>query len=240
MYIRKPEENSLRLEDLDDVEMIMCLEETFDIKFSDASVSQCQNVGELFQYFKQLFPPDKKPGKCITSMAFYRLRSALKSAGVTVPVTPKTPMTTLSDLLPYEFEKSVNKHMTNYGVSLATSSRWGDYGMYCIIWSAFFGFLSFGFWWYESINSGLFWFIIGFILTSLISIGIFLCHRDQGRYCDVTVGECAEYFALNNFFILGKEGGDMREATLWKFFCWIITQQIGIDPKKINMDTVFS
>lgn len=236
MLAQKSKVNSLHYADLDDVEMIMDLERSFKIKFSDASLERCQNVGELFQYFKQLYPPDKTTGKCTSSMAFYRLRRTFKAIGITVPITPKTPMNTLSELPPYELEKSVNKQMKNFNVSLAMPSRCGNFGADCMAFGTFFAVLSGCFWWKGSAN-GSYWLTLSLLV---ILLGVVLYQIDLGKYKGKTVRDCAEDFACANFFLLEEEGGDMREATLWKVFCWFLTQHsdADIDPREITMETM--
>ena len=66
------------------------IEAAFDVKFTEAELVSMSTVGDLHEALVARIPGG--PGKCDTSMAFYRLRRGLKSIGETEPLRPGTSM----------------------------------------------------------------------------------------------------------------------------------------------------
>lgn len=69
--------NTLGLnEDLDPVDLQMLIEDAFGLRMSDAEASSVVTVGDLHETIRRHVAVG--PGACMTSMAFYRLRRALR------------------------------------------------------------------------------------------------------------------------------------------------------------------
>ncbi len=85
---------------LDIVELVMAIEDTFEISINDPAAEKILTVGDLHAFVMSRLPPSSNRS-CLTSHAFYRIRSALvEQAGSTRScVTPGAP---LAKLLPVE------------------------------------------------------------------------------------------------------------------------------------------
>lgn len=60
---------------LDTVELVMQVEETFQLEIPDRDAEQLVTVGQLYEYVRRRVPRD---GACVTRHVFYRLRAALR------------------------------------------------------------------------------------------------------------------------------------------------------------------
>jgi hypothetical protein len=86
---------------LDVVELVMAIEERFEIDIPDDEASNARTVGDLYQLVltKVANVPETTPATCLTSAAFYRTRRGLLS---TLPLNRREirPSTPLAPLLP--------------------------------------------------------------------------------------------------------------------------------------------
>ena len=60
---------------LDAVELVMQVEDTFQLEIPDRDAEQLVTVGQLYDYVRRRVPRD---GACVTRHVFYRLRAALR------------------------------------------------------------------------------------------------------------------------------------------------------------------
>ncbi|SRR6266702_2990679 len=82
--------------DGDDVDVIRDVERTFGIKLTDAEAEQTRNVGQLYDLIELKHPnAGSRTLTCLSQMAFYRLRRALKTMGIEGEITPQTPISVL-------------------------------------------------------------------------------------------------------------------------------------------------
>lgn len=84
-------QNSLNLSDaLDGVEIIHEVERTFGISIADHEALATKNVGQLYDLIEAKCGTAEKTQACLSQIAFYKIRRALASVGVTgaVPSTP--------------------------------------------------------------------------------------------------------------------------------------------------------
>lgn len=82
---------------LDAVELVMAIEETFDLRIPNAEAARMLTVREMIDYVasrKSTVPS----ARCSTQQAFHAVRRALRSASSwTGPITPDTPLTAFAD-----------------------------------------------------------------------------------------------------------------------------------------------
>ena len=85
-------QDTLGLDDADDRDDLQtALETSFGIQFSEAEAIGCRTVGDIFQVVLSRFPsPGEDAERCVTAMAFYRLRTAVAGLGVETRLTPDT------------------------------------------------------------------------------------------------------------------------------------------------------
>ena len=81
---------------LDTVELILNVEEVFDINIQDSDAEHLQTAGDLYSYVVQQTTLSKA-GTCLTAAAFYDVRTALKHLGITKRFGPSC---ALKDVLP--------------------------------------------------------------------------------------------------------------------------------------------
>ena len=77
---------------LDTVELVMEIEEAFDISIPDDRASTMLTVGDVYEFIlEKTADSTLKSSTCLTAAAFYDLRRHLRSLGLThLPIRPKT------------------------------------------------------------------------------------------------------------------------------------------------------
>lgn len=84
--------NSLNLRgDLDDVEAVTWTERTFGISISNEEAEATLTVGQLYDLVEAKCG-DEPTEVCLSQLAFYRLRTAMRELGVTSEIVPTTPI----------------------------------------------------------------------------------------------------------------------------------------------------
>jgi hypothetical protein len=87
--------------DGDDVDVIYDVERTFGIKLTDAEAVQTRTVGQLYDLIELRRPnAGGRTQACLSQIAFYRLRRALKTMGIEGEITPQTPISVLEQIEP--------------------------------------------------------------------------------------------------------------------------------------------
>ncbi|WP_431202001.1 acyl carrier protein [Bradyrhizobium betae] len=87
--------------DGDDVDVIFDVERTFGIKLTDAEAEQTRTVGQLYDLIElKRSNAESRTEACLSQMAFYRLRRALKTMGIEGEITPQTPISVLEQIEP--------------------------------------------------------------------------------------------------------------------------------------------
>jgi len=88
MFRKEYAKNTVNMHgDLDDVELLMAVEETFDIQISDREAEAVRTVGDLYDLVCSKIEHDSKAA-CHSAHAFRRLRNA--SLAAAVPMRPST------------------------------------------------------------------------------------------------------------------------------------------------------
>lgn len=83
---------------LDSVELVMRIEETFDIRIPDSEVEKAYTVGDLYEIvWKHVKVGDSQ--KCVSQKLFYELRNSFSNE-LGVPKSEIKPKTLLNDVLP--------------------------------------------------------------------------------------------------------------------------------------------
>ncbi len=74
---------------LDTVEIVMDVEDTFDIRIDDDVAQSIETVGELYDYIVE-HTATARTGKCLTAAAFYEVRAGLTSCDISDRFGPST------------------------------------------------------------------------------------------------------------------------------------------------------
>ncbi|MET4066123.1 hypothetical protein ABID58_000906 [Bradyrhizobium sp. S3.2.6] len=118
--------------DGDDVDVIHDVERTFGIKLTDAEAEQTRTVGQLYDLIEVKHPnAGSRTQVCLSQMAFYRLRRALKTMGIASEITPQTPISVLERLEPRSMAPKWRRLAQGSGLDLPSleasfrmSARW--------------------------------------------------------------------------------------------------------------------
>jgi hypothetical protein len=93
--------------DGDDLDVVWDVERTFGIKVSDAEAERTITVGELYDLIEMKHPnTGSRTSACLSQMAFYRLRQAVKAMGAGGEITPRTLISVLEELNPVRSRKN--------------------------------------------------------------------------------------------------------------------------------------
>ena len=222
--------NSLELDDdLDPVELQQSLEAAFDFRFSDPEAAACQTVGDIYAILTGRFATARdEVGRCVTAMAFYRLRRALSGLGIDTGLRPGTPLKGLSPLtiksLLVEIGTRTGLRLPRHGASLP-----GTAGALSVF-AGFLGLMALG-------VVGLhFWPVP--LLTAIA--GFILIWIDPGQLpadCQ-TIGDLAQKLAALNFGKLVAEGAEPREKHLWEALLEVLSENSLTPKSEIHPDTL--
>ena len=88
------DKNSLNLwGDGDDLDVVVDVEQVFDLKLSNQEAESCRTVGDLYDLIvSKRRSVDLDTRACLSQAAFYRLRRAFAAMGANGPITPATPL----------------------------------------------------------------------------------------------------------------------------------------------------
>ena len=191
----------------DDVdEFVDQIDRVFGVRFTVEAPLRALTMGELLVELKSRVGHDSA-GACLTSMAFYRLRTAIRASFPDFPISPDSALAALPISRPASFLTSLSRAS---GLSLPDAQpRWlGKIGSIAIA-SGLFLCPAVAVFWHS------WWVALG--AAGAISIGVGLSWLDPGAFptsC-VTVGDLARRAASRNLSHLAREGGGVREADLW-------------------------
>jgi len=101
-------DKALYIDSLDGLDALLEIERVFDVSIPDEIAAEMHNVGNLYDYLQKRQPPISGE-KCITSMAFYRLRRSLTSGRHRKDVTPKTNLEDLFTQKPKNFWRKLEE-----------------------------------------------------------------------------------------------------------------------------------
>jgi hypothetical protein len=88
--------------DGDDVDVVWDVERTFAIKVSDDEAERTITVGQLYDLIEMKQPnAGSRTPVCLSEIALYRLRRAVKAMGAPDQITPQTPISVLEGLEPH-------------------------------------------------------------------------------------------------------------------------------------------
>lgn len=213
---------SLNLDDLDDVEFVEEVEQSFDIWFGEGPLP-FETISELTAAVAAEFKCKDEPGQCATSMAFYRLRRAVQAISVQFP-RPDTP---LVEVLGRDQKREAKKLEAESGLRIgAPSLTWrGGIGCLGVAAAAVCLFVQpFG------------W--IGAAVALLLIVLSFAAVKlDPGRYRYENFGEFVRSVADQNVGKMMREGADSRARTIEAAVISAASRMSGIPAEKIGPET---
>jgi hypothetical protein len=212
--------------DGDEIHLLYAIEDSFRVNFGEAT-AKFSTVGDIYEALLARVPTSLTPGLCATSMAFYRVRSALtRIADVQGRVTPSTKLAGLSSMAPNQLLALLSQEL---GVNrLPQTPSWrGCLGMVVFL-AGVIGGLSMAF------GHPALW-----PALLLIPAGFLMVRRDGGGYYSTTVGDLARNVASSNFSHFASLGADVRPAALWRSLCELIAEETAeeIDVSHVTANT---
>lgn len=199
--------------DGDDIDLLEAIEASFQVNFGDAA-AKCFTVGDIYEALLDLVPTSSLPGLCATSMAFYRVRSALtRVADFDGPVTPSARLSGLTALPPKRLHVLLAQELGVARLPQMLSAR-GCFGIAVLLAGVVGGLLA--------VALPVLW-----PTLLLIPVGFEMTRRDEGGYYGATVGDLARDVARRNFSLFASDGADARPAALWRTLCELIAEETG-------------
>jgi acyl carrier protein len=232
---------------LDAVELVIEVEEEFEIKLDDASAEKMHTVGQLHDYIVSKLPANSpwataQAGQtiatwpCLTAAAFYRLRAAV--AEVTGQSAKRIrPGTTLDSQLPALQRRKLWKRVRHnlklqlprIGYSKVVERViWLIAGLITLVGVAFF------------LRDGrqVPWFVGGFV-AALVSLYIGFTPLAWSIEHVQTFGDAAKWVAIRDHATLSETIGVTTRETVWIRLVAIVSEQLGVDPLIIRPETSF-
>lgn len=223
---------------LDTVELLMNVENAFDIKIDNRDAEHIQTVGELHDYVVARIRM-AKAGTCLTASTFYKIKTGLNNCGITERFGPSTK---LADIFPTKNrQKFWSKLQDSIELRFPDLVRPGWVVNLAITitlaLSSGFAFLLMG----DSIPE--IWFpLIG--ISCFFGIGLFLAKISEpmatefGPSFDSFRGLSERALALNAGKI-NNERGPLGNNDVWVILREIIIDTLGVDYEKITRDANF-
>jgi len=186
--------------DGDDLELIRAIELSFRLDFADSTL-EWRTVGDVERAVLAAFGAGETPGKCATSMAFYRLRAALPASAVS---SRPHPATRLRDLELGRSKAAFRAMARRTGFQLPglQLSGVGAAGLVAIG-LGLIGLLALG-------AAPQLWPVL-----PAIPAGVLLISLDPLDFGDMTLGDLSREVAARNFAALAKAGADRRPGAIW-------------------------
>jgi hypothetical protein len=212
--------------DGDELDLVLDIEHTFGVKFTDAELEACGTAGDLNQALWQHM--EKRAGegniRCINAMAFNALRRALKVAGASRNVRPSDRLENFG-VKPKQLSLWVHEQ-----AGLALGFAYGALGEAAtILVLAGFACIILGIWWH-----GLF----------IAAVALFLCawgliRQDSGSYkgCE-TVGDAVAKMVRDNFGKFVERGARFDAQSVWHALRETLSSFDGCPADEIGPDTL--
>ena len=220
--------NSLRLADLDDVELLMAVELAFGVQITNSEAEKCLAVGDLYNVLLKKFPEvGESSGRCLSTITYYRLKRAISSDLAARKPSPETPLSVLGGWLRRparwcEIEAHTGLRLPELELGLIPAA---------LTLAMFF----------SPILASIFvdgWTAAGFLLLTALSIPFAsLCARQLPREC-LTLGQLAKVTSAKNYGTLAHEYQSHSEKAVWDTLVTIIRDFTGID-EPIDKNTRF-
>jgi hypothetical protein len=216
-------DNTLAVDgDGDDVDVLRAIEHAFGVKF-DGPVPWV-TVGDAFDAVISAVPTAERAGKCATTMAFYRLRRALRAVlKVDGPIRPRTRLRDLTRGSSKKILRELSRE-TGFAVPAFSLSWMGGVGLLFILAGVGAALLSVGF--HQT-----------WPLILLLPLGFAVTRLDPGTFGSQTVGDMARSLALQNYSAFAQLGADSRPDAIWSALVGLLGDFAGIDPARIDRGT---
>lgn len=222
---------------LDAVELVMSVEDAFQINISDEEASKTTTVGELHDLVLSKLTikgndDEQSSRRCLTSAAFYRVRRAMVEV-LRIDRRKITPTTELRDLLPRP-KRRENWDLIKQAINLKIPKLSPNLGVILIKFAILIA---------VGIASGLLQYvgIWGLTIVSLIA-ALVMTKFMPALHTSLpasTVGALAEQVYLANVKQLSEDNRGLNEREVWDALKKIIISQLGVKPEEVTPEARF-
>ncbi|MFT5303847.1 MAG: acyl carrier protein [Mariniblastus sp.] len=224
---------------LDTVELVMEVEEIFDINISDERAQTIVNVGQLFDCIVEEFEQLSPTGTCLSASTFYSIKRGLEAAGVTETFGPST---RLENVVPRKGRRSFwHRLSTNTNLKLPELIRpkWINLSATVI---TLVGSLWIAAEFSQSSYSGYVFASYGFVSLIVLGIGTYTLtiplatcfQRDWGSFRGLS-----ESVLVLNLDKLKNSEQKFGSGDIFVVLKKIIVEQLGVDADEVTKDANF-
>lgn len=176
-------------------------------------------AGDILTAIEERLPPSTHAGFCATSMAFYRLRRAVRDE-FGVYVSPATPLTDVLGVKPYPAAKTL---AVASGLRIRPPNPTWRTGVGCLVLVIAAGALYIGSPWTLS---------LGAACLSLAFFG-----SDRRAYAEKSFGDWVRSVSRQNTGLLMQAGADRRSETMWSVIRSLLQDVSGVPADQIALET---
>lgn len=222
---------------LDSVELVMSVEDAFQISITEEDASKISTVGEFYDVVLSKLAikgvdDEESSRRCLTSAAFYRVRQAMVEV-LRIDRRKINPKTELSVLLPTQ-QRRENWQRIRQATELKIPKLRLNWGVISIKFAILMA---------MGIASGLLQYlgIVGLIIVCLIA-ALVMAKFTPALHISLpasTVGELAEQVYLANVKQLSEKNGGLNEREVWDALKKIIIRQLGVKPEEVTPEAKF-
>ena len=222
--------NTLGLDDeLDTVEVVLNLETSFSIRFTDAEASAWRTVGDIYSTLRsRVSNSRKRAGRCATAMTFYRLRRALSHLSIDARLRPDTPLKGITTLTTRTLFKQISAS-SGLRMPRPRVALWGTVGALSIL-ASMIGLATTAVflphWWPVPVLAA--------------ALGIMLLWLDPGDIpfdCQ-NLGDLSRKVTGLNFGKLSNEGVELRDKDLWNALVEVLSEDTFLPKLEIRPETL--
>ncbi len=222
--------NTLGLDDeLDTVEVLLNLETSFGIRFTDAEASVWRTVGDIYSTLRfRVLNSGKRAGRCATAMTFYRLRRTLSELSIDTRLRPDTPLKKITTLTTRTLFKQLSAR-SGLRLPRPKVGLWGTLGEWSIL-AALIGLLM----------TAVFVPHLWLVPTLVLGLGITLRWLDPGELpldCQ-TLGDLSRKVTGLNFGKLSNEGAELHDQDLWNALVEVLSEDTFLPKLEIRPETL--
>lgn len=230
---------------LDTVELVMEVEEEFSVSIPDEVAGGIETVGQLYDFI--LNCREGRGDRCVTAMAFYRLRRGMmESLGIDRAAI--RPTSELSRLIP-----KINRQLTWQRLEAACGLRLPALGfgteLTALAYAVIFAFAATAFFpiAFHFGAAGVELGMIAAVIAAIISLAVVefgrrfapITFRTRWPRDSKTVGRLSRAAAAINYKSLSKDAPPSDDPDVWRGLQQLIVEQLGVTPEVVTRDASF-
>lgn len=218
---------------LDTVELVLEIEEAFDVSIPDDRASTMLTVGQVYEFLLQrTADPALTSNTCLTAAAFYDLRRQLRSLGLShSSIRPKTKLDRVIPLIGRrKYWQALGSQMDLQFPSLQRPSWLALLNCILVTIVVFASFIGFAI---PSVMTGIFAAVVFGLISSAI---LWFVTQPFAIYpvssCS-TIRDLVTSLVAINHNTLATRYSTRNPTDVWNTLQWIVAEQLGVDRSKV-------